>query len=163
MTIIFLLLLIFLIGFIYFQYEGTIESLDQIKSSSVCPDPIYASDPNSSIVNTLLINDFMEYMDIRLHQTESDLDSINTLVAGTSFNIIIDPSNIADVSSNQKLPAPEITMDSSNPPNYGIIFKLPKGREGKNGDPGKNGLPGPTGQIGPMGPDGKSRDILVLL
>ena len=154
------MLLIFVIGYtyIYINFEGTKEGI-----ASTCPDPIYASDPDSGIVDTLLINDFMDFMEIRLQQTELDLDTLNTLVAGSSFNIIIDPSNIADVSSNQNLPPPVITMDSSNPPNYGVIFKLPKGRDGKKGKPGKSGSTGPTGPTGPIGPDGKPGTRLVLL
>jgi len=160
MKIILLVLFIFIIGFIYIKFGKTLESLEV---SGVCPDPIYATDPNSDIVDKLLVNDFMDYMDIRLQQVETDLDVINTLVAGSTFNIIIDPSNIADVSSNKNLPPPVINMDSTNPPNYGILFKMPKGRRGPKGDPGKNGLTGPTGPTGPKGPDGKPGTRMVLL
>jgi hypothetical protein len=140
--------------------NSTIEGME---NKSTCPDPIYVTDPDSNIVDNLLINDFMSYMDQKIQQVNSDLDVMTTLIAGTSFNIIIDPSNIADVSLNADLPSPKITMDSSKPPNYGIIFKLPKGRRGPIGNKGKDGQTGPVGPTGPVGKDGDSGKRIVLL
>lgn len=134
-----------------------------LEMQSVCPDPIYASKPTSNVVTNLMINDFMDYMDIRLQKANSDLDVVTTLIAGSSFNIIIDPDLISDIDPNQSMPPPVITMDSTNPPNYGIIFKLPKGRIGPKGQGGKNGSTGPTGPTGPVGPDGETGKRLVLL
>jgi hypothetical protein len=114
-------------------------------------------------VDTLLINDFMAYMDTKIKQINSDLDVMNTLISGTSFNIIIDPDTIPSVDKDSSLPTPVIKMDSSNPPNYGIIFKLPNGRNGPIGDKGKDGKTGPTGPTGPVGQDGRVGKRIVLL
>lgn len=151
-------ILLFLIIIIYlWTFSGsTIEG-------NACPDPIYATDPDSNIVDTLLINDFMAYMDNKIKQVNSDLDVMNTLISGTSFNIIIDPDTIPAVDNDQSLPSPVIKMDSSNPPNYGIIFKLPNGRKGPIGYKGKNGNEGPIGPTGPVGPDGSTGKRIVLL
>ena len=138
-------------------------TIEGIENKSTCPDPIYVTDPDSNIVDNLLINDFMAYMDNKIQQVNSDLDRMNTLISGTSFNIIIDPDIIPDVNIDKPLPAPKITMDSTNPPNYGIIFKLPKGRLGKIGNNGKNGAQGPTGPTGPTGPDGNTGKRILLL
>jgi hypothetical protein len=154
-------LILILTFFIYF----TINLQDPIKegNSDVCPPPIYATDPDANTVDNLLINNFMSYMDNKIQQVNSDLDVIATLIEGSTFNLIIDPSNIPDVSSNKNLPFPIITMDSTNPPNYGVAFKLPRGRQGRVGPPGKNGLTGGTGVTGPMGPDGASGKWLIQL
>jgi hypothetical protein len=152
-----------IIFFIYFIIKLTPIVEGNLEMQSVCPDPVYASDPTSNVVTNLMINNFMDYMDTRLQQANLDLDVVNTLIVGSTFNIIIDPSNIADVSSNNNLPPPKITMNSKNPPNYGIVFKLPKGRQGNKGQPGKNGLKGPTGPTGPTGPDGETGKRLVML
>lgn len=156
--IIFYIFIFILVFYLLRSYGSIIEGND-----SDCPDPNWVTNPDSNIVDSLLINDFMSYMDKKIQQINSDLDVITTLVAGVSFNIIIDPSNIADVSSNQNLSIPLITMDSSKPPNYGIIFKMPKGRVGPIGDKGKNGKQGPTGPTGPVGPDGNPGKRIVLL
>jgi hypothetical protein len=157
--ILFILIFIVLIYLIKLGYS----KMEALEMQSTCPDPLYVTDPDSNIVDNLLINDFMSYMDQKIQQVNTDLDVMTTLIAGMSFNIIIDPSNITDVSSNAKLPPPEIKMDSSNPPNYGIIFKLPKGRKGPIGDKGKDGKMGPIGPTGPIGPDGNSGKRIVLL
>jgi hypothetical protein len=157
--LLFFIFLIVLIGIIYIYFDNKKETMEL----NVCPNPVYASDPDADVVQTLLINDFMDYMETRLQQVDADLDVINTLVAGSTFNIIIDPSNIADVSNNANLPPPVIKMDSTNPPNYGILFKLPKGRRGQKGKKGTDGLTGPTGSTGPKGPDGKPGTRMVLL
>jgi hypothetical protein len=159
--IIWVTILIFIIGCIYIQFDKTKEG--QITVGDVCPDPVYATDPNSDIFDALLINDFMDYMENKLQKVNSDLDVMTTLVSGVTFNVIVDTDLIPDVSNNQNLPTPKITMDSTNPPNYGIIFKLPKGRKGPKGEKGTNGLPGPTGAIGPMGPDGNPGKRILLL
>jgi len=159
--IIWVTLFIFIIGCLYIQFGKTKEG--QITAGDVCPDPVYSTDPNSDIFDALLINDFMDYMENKLQKVSSDLDVMSTIVSGTTFNIIIDPDLIPDVSNNQTLPAPKITMDSTNPPNYGIILKLPKGRMGPKGEKGINGVTGPTGTTGPTGPDGNPGKRILLL
>jgi hypothetical protein len=162
---IFLFIFIFIIA-IYLIKLGysTIEgNTDKLEAQSVCPPPNYVTDPNANIVDALLVNDFMSYMDNKIQQVNSDLDVMSTLVSGTSFNIIIDPDTIPDVSIDKPLPRPVIKMDSSNPPNYGIIFKLPRGRSGPIGDKGKNGKQGPIGPTGPVGPDGITGKRIVIL
>jgi hypothetical protein len=151
-----LFIIIIIIIYLWTFSTSTIEG-------NVCPDPIYATDPDSNIVDTLLINDFMAYMDNKIQQVNSDLDRMNTLISGTSFNIIIDPDTIPGVTKDKPLPTPEVKMDSSNPPNYGIIFKLPSGRMGPIGDKGKDGKPGPLGPTGPVGPDGITGKRIILL
>ena len=137
--------------------------IEGLEIQSTCPEPNFVTDPDSNIVDNLLINDFMSYIDKKIQQVNSDLDVMTTLISGTSFNIIIDPSNITDISSNEKFPRPEIKMDSSNPPNYGITFKLPRGRRGPIGIKGKDGETGPMGPTGPVGKDGDSGKRIVLL
>lgn len=159
--IIFYILIFIMIIYLIRICQSTIEG--NIDIQSTCPPPNWVTDPNSNIVDTLLINDFMTYMDTKIQQVNTDLDAITTLISGTTFNIIIDPSNIEGVSSDQTLPSPIIKMDSSNPPNYGIIFKLPKGRIGDTGDKGKDGKTGPTGPTGPIGPDGNAGKRVVIL
>lgn len=151
---------IYLIKLGYSTIEG---NTDKLEAQSVCPPPNFVTDPNANIVDTLLVNDFMSYMNNKIQQVNSDLDVMSTLVSGTSFNIIIDPDTIPDVSIDKPLPRPVIKMDSSNPPNYGVIFKLPQGRIGQKGDPGKDGITGPTGPTGPVGPDGITGKRLLLL
>jgi len=151
---------IYLIKLSYSTIEG---NTDKLETQSVCPPPNFVTDPDSNIVDSLLINDFMSYMDNKIQQVNSDLDVMSTLISGTSFNIIIDPDTIPGVSIDKPLPPPVIKLDSSNPPNYGIIFKMPKGRLGPIGDKGKNGKQGPTGPTGPVGPDGNQGKRIVLL
>jgi hypothetical protein len=163
--IIFISIFIFCIAFYLIKLgNSTIEgNTNKLETQSVCPPPNFVTDPNANIVDTLLINDFMSYMNNKIQQVNSDLDVMSSLVSGTSFNIIIDPDTIPDVSIDKPLPPPLIKMDSSNPPNYGIIFKLPKGRDGPVGNKGKNGITGPTGPTGPVGPDGITGKKIVLL
>ena len=115
-----------IVAYLIYNSNYVIEGIDGLEVQSACPDPIYATDPDSNIVDTLLINDFMAYMDNKIQQVNSDLDVMSSLVSRTSFNIIIDPDTIPDVSIDKPLPPPLIKLDSSNPPNYGIIFKLPR-------------------------------------
>lgn len=163
--IVFIFISIFIVAVFLMKLTNTmIEGNDnKIELQSTCPPPEYVTDPNANIVDTLLINDFMSYMDNKIQQVNSDLDVMSTIISGTSFNIIIDPDTIPDVSIDKRLPPAEIKLDSSNPPNYGIIFKLPKGRVGPQGDPGKDGDQGPTGPTGPVGPDGNVGKKIVLL
>lgn len=159
---VFLLIFIFIVAIYLLTLSySTIEG-NSVEDSN-CPPPNFVTDPNANIVDTLLINDFMSYMDKKIQQVNSDLDSITTLVSGISFNIIIDSDLIPDVSSNQNLPPPVIKMDASDPPNYGIIFKLPKGRNGGIGDRGNDGKLGPKGPTGPVGPDGNVGKRIVIL
>jgi hypothetical protein len=150
------ILFILTLGFIFYFYNQIDVIGEPFKQIApvVCPDPVYATDPNSNIVDTLLINDFMTYMNGRIDQMNSDLEAMTTILASTTFNIIIDPDLIPDVSANKVLPPPSIMMDSRNPPNYGLIFKLPKGRQGPVGLKGSDGTVGLIGPTGPRGPDG---------
>lgn len=149
--------------FLLFNFINLKEGIDDALASNTCPPPLIATNPDENIFNTLLINNFMSYAERIIQQSNTDLDSISTLISGTTFNLIVDPSNIADVSDNKYLPIPIVTMDSSNPPNYGIAIKLPKGREGPVGPPGNNGLTGPTGPTGSNGPEGSSGKWLLNL
>lgn len=118
-------------------------------AANKCPDPIYATDPNAYVVEAPIINSFMEYMNLQINQCNIDLDVCDSLVQNTSFNVIVDPSPI--IGDGLKIPNPIAQMDSSNPPNYGIVFKLPKGFVGPVGMKGSDGQPGPTGPTGPTG------------
>jgi hypothetical protein len=159
----FLILICIIVVYLLYNSSYVIEGNDGLDIQSACPDPIYATDPDSNIVDNLLINDFMAYMDNKIQQVNSDLDRIGTLISRTSFNIIIDPDIIPEVEIDKPLPPPVIKKDSSNPPNYGIIFKLPKGRVGKIGDTGDDGVTGPIGPTGSVGPDGSTGKRIVLL
>jgi hypothetical protein len=159
-SIVIFLIAVYLIKLNFYKIEG---NTNKLETQSVCPPPNWVTDPNANIVDTLLVNDFMSYMNNKIQQVNSDLDVMSTLISGRSFNIIIDPDTIPDVSIDKPLPRPVIKMDSSNPPNYGIIFKLPRGRAGPIGDKGKDGKPGPIGPTGPVGPDGITGKRIVLL
>jgi hypothetical protein len=143
-----IIFLIFILG-IYFYNMRVTES-----ATNKCPDPIYASDPNAYVVEAPIINSYMEYMNNQLNQFNVDLDRIQSLMGDNmSFNVIIDPNVIPG--DGTKIPDPIAQIDSSSPPNYGIVFKLPRGFTGPKGPTGENGKLGPTGPTGPPGNVGK--------
>jgi hypothetical protein len=122
-------------------------------ASNQCPEPIYATDPDAYIVEAPVINSFMEYMNNEINQCNQDLDVINSLIPKYPFSVIVDPNFIAN--DGTIIPNAMAQINSSSPPNYGIVFKLPKGNTGPTGDPGKSGEKGPPGPTGPTGPTGQ--------
>ena len=123
-------------------------------ASNKCPEPIYATDPNAYIVEAPIINNFIEYMNNQINQCNKDIDVLNSLTGDKiSFDVIIDPKVIEG--DGIKIPKPIAQIDSSNPPSYGIVFKLPRGFTGPDGDKGRNGSKGPLGPTGPTGSVGK--------
>jgi hypothetical protein len=104
-------------------------------------------------VEAPVINSFMEYMNNEINQCNQDLDVINSLIPKYPFSIILDPNIIPG--DGTAIPNPMAQINSSSPPNYGIVFKLPKGFTGPTGPNGKNGIRGPRGPTGPTGPTGR--------
>jgi len=150
---------IFIIFIVFVIYS--IINLTNIKEGSLtitdsCPVPLIATNPDEHIFDTLVINDFITYMDGLVQQTNADLDNMDSLVKNGNFNIIVDDNLLPDVEPTSNMPIPIITMDSSDPPNYSLLFKLPRGRQGQRGKKGKDGDTGPTGPTGPIGEIGNS-------
>jgi len=144
---------IFLIFIFYSLYFRSREALDI--TSNICPKPIFASNPDWDIVDTQLINDFLETANLQLNRCELDLDQMQSLISknGIKITCLMDVDAI-DSSDTSKIPLPALTFDSTSPPNYFIQFKMAKGRPGGIGPGGKPGKPGPMGPTGPVGKQG---------
>jgi hypothetical protein len=123
-------------------------------ASNQCPKPVYATDPNAYIVEAPIINSYMEFMNGQINQLNQDLDTISPLINNLSFSVIVDPEYI--IGDGKTIPKPTAQINSSSPPNYGIVFKLTQGITGPTGPNGRNGDPGPKGPTGPTGPLGNA-------
>jgi hypothetical protein len=148
LVIIFVSLAVLIIGIVFYN------SRQLEYASNQCPNPVYATDPNAYVVEAPIINSYMEFMNNEINQCNQDLDVLNSLLNNTTFSVIIDPDVI--VGDGINVPKPKIQMDSSDPPNYGIVFKLPQGVMGPTGPTGRNGDTGPTGPTGAVGVNGQT-------